>query len=83
MGSGCVVIASNIKNHSDIISDNRNGYLFDIGNNNLNNKFKMLKQTDTNFSKISKDAYLFIKNEYSLDKSINSFYEDFERTLSK
>ena len=32
----------------------------------------MLKQTDTNFSKISKDAYLFIKNEYSLDKSINS-----------
>lgn len=83
MGSGCVVIASNIKNHSDIISDNRNGYLFDIGNNNLNNKFKMLKQTDTNFSKISNDAYLFIKNEYSLDKSINSFYEDFERTLSK
>ncbi len=83
MGSGCVVIASNIKNHSDIISDNRNGYLFDIGNNNLNNKFKMLKQTDTNFSKISKDAYLFIKNEYTLDKSINSFYEDFERTLSK
>ena len=83
MGSGCVVIASNIKNHSDIISDNRNGYLFDIGNNNLNNKFKMLKQTDTNFSKISKDAYLFIKNEYSLEKSINSFYEDFERTLSK
>ena len=49
MGSGCVVIASNIKNHSDIISDNRNGYLFDIGNNNLNNKFKMLKQTDTIF----------------------------------
>ena len=83
MGSGCVVIASNIKNHSDIISDNRNGYLFDIGNNNLNNKFKMLTQTDTNFSKISKDAYLFIKNEYSLNKSINSFYEDFERTLSK
>jgi len=83
MGSGCVVIGSNIKNHSDIISDNQNGYLFDFGNNNLINKFITLTQADTNLSQISKDAYLFIKNEYSLDKSINSFYDDFEYTLSK
>lgn len=83
MGSGCIVIGSNIKNHSDIISDNINGYLFDIGTDNLNNKFKMITQTDTNFVKISKNAYSFIKNEYSLEKSVDSFYEDFERTLSK
>ena len=83
MGSGCIVIASNIKNHSDIISDNINGYLFDIGTNKLKNKFKIVTQIDTNFSKISKNAYLFIKNEYSLDRSVDSFYEDFERTLSK
>ena len=83
MGSGCVVIGSNIKNHSDIISDNQNGYLFDLGNNNLTNKFITITQADTNLSQISKDAYLFIKNEYSLDKSINSFYGDFESTLSK
>ena len=83
MGSGCVVIGSNIKNHSDIISDNQNGYLFDFGNNNLTNKFITITQADTNLSQISKDAYLFIKNEYSLDKSINSFYGDFESTLSK
>ena len=83
MGSGCVVIGSNIKNHSDIISDNQNGYLFDFGNNNLTNKFITITQADTNLSQISKDAYLFIKDEYSLDKSINSFYGDFESTLSK
>ena len=83
MGSGCVVIGSNIKNHSDIISDNQNGYLFDFGNNNLTNKFTTITQANTNLSQISKDAYLFIKNEYSLDKSTNSFYGDFESTLSK
>ncbi len=83
MGSGCVVIGSNIKNHSEIISDNKNGYLFNIGNNNLINKFKSITQNDKNLSQIGKDAYLFVKNEYSLDKSINLFYEDFDRTLSR
>ena len=83
MGSGCVVIGSNINNHSEIISDNVNGFLFEIKNNNLITKFESVSQNDLVLSKISKKAHRFIGDFYSLHKSVDLFYEDFEKTLSK
>ena len=30
MGNGCIVLASNIENHSEIIDNSINGFLFDL-----------------------------------------------------
>ena len=83
MGSGCVVIGSNINNHKDIISDGKNGYLFEIKDSHLTDKFNFVSQNDDVLSNISKEAHSFIKNTFSLNKSVESFYKDFEKTLSK
>ena len=83
MGSGCVVFASNINNHSEIITDNVNGFLFEIKDNHLLKKFEIISKNDEILSKISTDAYKFISDVFSLNKSIDLFYKDFDKTLSK
>ena len=83
MGSGCVVIGSNIDNHNEIISDGKNGYLFEIKNSQLLNKFDLVSHNDEVLSQVSKEAHFFIKDNFSLNKSAESFYKDFEKVLSK
>ena len=83
MGSGCIVIGSNINNHSEIISDNTNGYLFEIKKSYLQRKFELVLENYANLPLISKNAHMFIKNEHSLNSSAETFYQDFYKTLSK
>ena len=83
MGSGCVVFASNINNHSEIITDNVNGFLFEIKDNHLLKKFEIISKNDEILSKISTDSYKFISDVFSLNKSVDLFYKDFDKTLSK
>lgn len=83
MGSGCIVIGSDIVNHSEIISDNINGYLFKIKKSYLQKKFELILGNYSNLPLISKNAYMFIKNNYSLNSSVETFYQDFYKTLSK
>ncbi len=83
MGSGCIVIGSNINNHTEIISDNTNGYLFEIKKSYLQRKFELVLENYSNLPLISKNAHMFIKNEHSLNSSAEIFYQDFYKTLSK
>ena len=83
MGSGCIVIGSNINNHSEIISDNTNGYLFEIKKSYLQRKFELVLENYSNLPLISKKAHMYIKNEHSLNSSAETFYQDFYKTLSK
>ena len=83
MGSGCIVIASKINNHVEIVSDLKNGFLFEIRNNNLLKKFELIYQNDELIKTISKNAYLSVRETNSLDKSINLFFLDIEKTLAK
>jgi glycosyltransferase involved in cell wall biosynthesis len=83
MGSGCVVFGTNINNHSEIITDNVNGFLFEIKDNHLLKKFELISKNDEILSKISKDAYKFINDVFSLNKSVDLFYSDFDKTLSR
>ena len=78
-----MVIGSNINNHKEIISNGKNGYLFEIKNSQLLNKFDLVSQNDDVLSQVSKEAHNFIKNTFSLSKSAESFYKDFEKTLSR
>ncbi len=83
MGSGCIVIASKINNHVEIVSDMKNGLLFEIKNNHLLKKFELIYQNDELIKTISEKACLSIRDTNSLDKSINLFFQDFEKTLAK
>ena len=83
MGSGCIVIASEINNHIEIVSDLKNGFLFEIKNNHLLKKFELIYQNEELIKTISKNAYLSVRDVNSLDKSINLFFQDFEKTLAK
>ncbi len=83
MGSGCIVIASEINNHVEIVSDLKNGFLFKIKKNNLLKKFELIYQNDELIKTISKNAHLSVGDTNSLEKSINLFFQDFEKTLSK
>ena len=83
MGSGCLVFGSNISNHNEIITDNVNGFLFEIKDNHLLKKFELNSKNDDVLSKISKNANNFIGDAFSLNKSVNLFYKDFDKTLSK
>lgn len=83
MGSGCIVIGSNINNHSEIISNNTNGYLFEIKKSYLQRKFELVLENYSNLPLISKNAHMYIKNEHSLNNSAETFYQDFYKTLSK
>lgn len=68
MSAGCIVLASNIKNHNEIIKDGVNGFLFDLKEGSLFEKFeniKTLKQEELN--NISLSANLKIQQDYSID----------------
>ena len=83
MGSGCIVFGSNINNHNEIITDNVNGFLFEIKDNHLLKKFELNSKNDDVLLKISKNANKFISDDFSLNKSVDLFYSDFDKTLSK
>ena len=43
----------------------------------------LVSQNDEVLSQVSKEAHFFIKDRFSLNKSAESFYKDFEKVLSK
>ncbi len=68
MSVGCIVFASNIKNHSEIIDHRVNGFLFDLKKGSL---IEELTQVLNN-SKINKGELEFISN--NAIETINNYY---------
>ena len=76
MCSGCVVIASNIESHQELISHGINGFLFDFNNDNFN---IFMKDVNTNYDleKISSNAIKKIEEEHSFKVVIDKYLKDF------
>jgi len=75
MSAGCIIFASNIKNHSEIINHRVNGFLFDLHRGSLND---LLNQVINNsnikkeeLESISMNAVKTVNDEYSISKIIN------------
>ena len=63
LSNGCIVFVSNIPNHSEIITNKINGYIFELENTSLISTFKN-RNFDLDDS-ISNNAALLIKQKYS------------------
>ena len=75
MSAGCIIFASNIKNHNEIINHRVNGFLFDLHRGSLNDVLNQVIN-NSNFKKeelesISMNAVKTVNDEYSLSKIIN------------
>ena len=69
MSAGCIVLASNIANNSEIINDGENGFLFDLNKNQLKNKFDFVDSLNLDqLEDISTKAKKTIKEQYEIDK---------------
>ena len=68
MSVGCVVIASSISNHIELIDHGKNGFLID---NNSKKSFKDLIENIDNWEleSISKNAESFVNKNFSLEKA--------------
>ena len=70
MAAGCIVFASNIKNHSEIIEEGINGFLFELEENALRNKVLeigvLINESSEFLEKVSQSATQKIKSKYSL-----------------
>ena len=77
MSKGCVVIAPNNENILEIIDDGKNGLIFD--KNNFNFDSLLDKISSLKLEEISKNAYNFIKINYSINKAVKLEYEDYQK----
>ena len=80
MVSGCVVIASEIPNHAELIDDGVNGFLFDLSSPNLHNLFKSIK-SNVLTEKISNQATETIKRTHSINKISEDYMNDYKTLI--
>ena len=82
MANGCLVIAPNIKNISEIIENNINGILFDPNNENLYNLVKTTLNDTEKLDKISNNSIVYIKKYFSFQNAIKNEESDYIKSIS-
>lgn len=77
MSVGCVIIASNIKSHSELIIDKTTGFLYSKYDSSFNNLINSLGSNLKLEQQISINSYNYINSEYSLQKISEIEYRDY------
>lgn len=77
MGSGCIVICSNIPNHSEIINNELNGFLFNFKNPQIKDILFRLESDINLQGKIANNAVKSIKNNNSINLISQKMYKDY------
>ena len=75
MSSGCVVIARNIPNNNEIITDSINGFIFDEDNESLNKILRNINKLNS-LEEVSSKAKEHVKKYNSLEDLSNKIYSD-------
>ena len=81
MGSGCIVVASDIPNHRELIDHKVNGYLFDLDNPNLLNIYNEVISEKSFMENISNKSKQNIKENNNISKLSKNMYEDYQNIL--
>ena len=78
MSKGCIVLASNISNHTEIIKNNNNGIIFDFNKGALKNSLERLDANIELRKSIALSAHEETNSKFSIDKAAMSEYEDYK-----
>ena len=78
MGSGCVVLASNIENNLEIITNKKNGYTFELKDGYLLDLFNnILSKNSNELYTVHKNAMSYIDDIYTLEVIMKEIISDF------
>lgn len=83
MSCGCIVLVSNIKNHSELVENKIDGFLFDLDNPNLIDVISHLNNNNILSRKISNNAVKRVTNKNSIEtiaKKIDRDYRSYLQT---
>lgn len=83
MASGCVVFASDIPNHKELIQNEVDGFLFSIEKSELKELFFKVRNENEYLGKISKNAIKRVSINNSLNNLVENIYKDYELILDK
>lgn len=81
MSRGCIVFASNINNHQEIIEHGKNGFLFDFENNDFLEFFCELKSDIKLLESVSKNAYNYVSEHNSLQNYLIEEVNEYKNLL--
>lgn len=82
MGSGCIVIASNIPNHKELIEDGKDGILFNLQNPDIENLLIELTKSKEYMKNLSISASRRISNSNNIDQLANLMVKDYQNLIS-
>ena len=77
MSAGCVVIASNIKNHEELIEHEKTGILFDLHSSDLHKVLNTLSNNFENLSALSSNSRNFVIENNHIDKLAKNMNKDY------
>ena len=81
LSSGCVVIATDIENHKEIIKDTNYGILYSKQNNELPEIIDSLGKNKDNEVLISENAYRIVNDIFSIKKIVSDEILDYQNLL--
>ena len=68
MSSGCIVFLSNIQNHCELISNGKDGFIFNLEENSLKDIFKSNLDKSNELAKVSLNAINTSNSNFGLEK---------------
>ncbi len=77
MSNGCIVFLSNIPNHSELVEDGLNGFLFDFEEKELIKKLGEVISSKSTLNKISYNAFNTVLEHNSFTSLVNKEHEDY------
>ncbi len=83
MASGCVVFASDIPNHEELIKNEIDGFLFSLINPELQKLFFKVKNQSSALNKISNNAIKKVDIHNNLNNLVENTFKDYELILNK
>lgn len=83
MSKGCIVIAPNLSNIREIITNNENGIIYDKSSDKITDIIQNLIKDLSKLNYISTNATEHVKLNNSLNLTIKNEYKDYQYVLSK
>jgi len=81
MSAGCIVIVSDIKNHSELIKNGKDGVLFDLKNPNLKEIIANLDNNIPSSKEISNNAINRVRTQNSMESIAEKIDNDYQSFL--